>query len=385
MRVAPEQRYFVPDDLEDCLKLPTEVTRMSTSELELDAVAADIINHQDVSGAAMNPGLVALWEDERLRRKKVGMRDPLSPPPSPPRPEAAAEKSDSEKFWYDRLSKVIVDKMKNETLNVSPDASDPDATINIPKKMSRPHVYAAETPDLEVTRLPEATQLDPHIQSLSDTILNSSVSASFVNTTLSENSAKYADETIVDEEFILSQVGSNDSESEEEDVDDELVDLLADLATEAQEKKAEENSEKSNTDQDVFKTPQSQKTQSQSEQSNKKKKRLILEPEKEKVDSESLEMSQIFWDSEDDEDVFRTPKSQRSQSRKPESLTKKKLSRMHDEEEERETLEMSQVVWDTSDGDTWDNTDKTLMEDFAKNLTQSVSCDIAEVILDTDE
>ena len=379
MRLAPEQRYFVPDELEDCLKLPTEVTRMSTSELELDAVAADIINHQDVTGAAMNPGLVALWEDERLRRKKVGMSDPLSPPPSPPRPEAAAEKSDSEKFWYERLNKVIEDKMMNESLNDSPDASDPDATINIPKKMSRPHVYAAETPDLEVTRLPEATQLDPHIQSLSDTIMNASISASFVNTTLSENSAKYADETIVDEEFILSQVGSNDSESEEEDVDDELVDLLADLATEAQGNKAE----MSNTDQDVFKTPKSQKTQSQSSQSNKKKKRLI-EAEKEKVDSESLEMSQIFWDSEDDEDVFRTPKSQRSQNRKPESLTKKKLSRMLQDEDERETLEMSQVVWDTS-GDTWDNTDKTLMEDFARNLTQSVSCDKAEVIFDSDE
>ena len=154
---------------------------MSTSELELDAVAADIINHQDVTGAAMNPGLVALWEDERLRRSKVGMSDPLSPPPSPPRPEAAAEKSESEKFWYERLTKVIETKMMNETLNDSPDASDPDATINIPKKISRPHVYAVETPDLEVTQLPEATQLDPHIQSLSDTILNATTSGSFVN------------------------------------------------------------------------------------------------------------------------------------------------------------------------------------------------------------
>ena len=62
---------------------------MSTSELELDAVAADIINHQDLTGAAMNPGLVALWDDERIRREKVGMDDPLSPPPSPPRPAKA--------------------------------------------------------------------------------------------------------------------------------------------------------------------------------------------------------------------------------------------------------------------------------------------------------
>ena len=391
MRVAPEQRYFQTEDMEECLKLPAEVTRMSTSELELDAVAADIINHQDVTGAAMNPGLVALWEDERLRRKKVGMSDPLSPPPSPPRPEAAADKSESEKFWYERLSKVIEDKMMNETLNDSPDASDPEATINIPKKISRPHVYAAETPELEVSQLPEATQLDAHIQSLSDTILNATASASFVNTSMSENSSKYADETIVDEEFILSQVGSVDSESEEEDVDDELVGLLADLATEAQENKAEENGErcKPNTDQDddIFKTPKSQKTQSQSQPSGRKKKSLIREPEKEKVDSESLGISQIIWDKEDDEDIFKTPKSQRSQQR-PESVTKKKLSRVLEEEEERETLEMSQVVWDTDHDhpgdDNWDSLDKTLMETFAKNLTPTKNCDIEDLITETD-
>ena len=46
-------------------------------------MAADIINKQDPTGKAMNPGLVALWEDERLRREAAGVRDSLSPPPSP--------------------------------------------------------------------------------------------------------------------------------------------------------------------------------------------------------------------------------------------------------------------------------------------------------------
>ena len=49
-------------------------------------MAADIINKQDPTGKAMNPGLVALWEDERLRREAAGVRDSLSPPPSPPTP-----------------------------------------------------------------------------------------------------------------------------------------------------------------------------------------------------------------------------------------------------------------------------------------------------------
>ena len=94
-----------------------------------------------------------------------------------------------------------------------------------------------------------------------------------------------------------------------------------------------------------------------------------------------------MWDNEDDEDVFKTPKSQRSQQR-PESITKKKLSRVLEEAEERETLEMSQVVWDTDHDhpgdDNWDSLDKTLMENFANNLTPTKTCDIEDLITDSD-
>ena len=85
MRVPPEQRCFYLEELGDCLKLPAEVARVSTCELELDAVAADILNHHDLTGAAMNPGLVALWENERIRREREGVEDPLTDPP--PRPD----------------------------------------------------------------------------------------------------------------------------------------------------------------------------------------------------------------------------------------------------------------------------------------------------------
>ena len=101
MRVPPEQRYFYLEELGDCLKLPAEVARVSTCELELDAVAADILNHHDLTGAAMNPGLVALWEDERIRREREGVEDPLTDPPSPPRPESVRERNETEQFWYE--------------------------------------------------------------------------------------------------------------------------------------------------------------------------------------------------------------------------------------------------------------------------------------------
>ena len=99
MRDPPEQRCFYLEELGDCLKLPAEVARVSTCELELDAVAADILNHHDLTGAAMNPGLVALWEDERIRREREGVEDPLTDPPSPPRPESVRERNETEQFW----------------------------------------------------------------------------------------------------------------------------------------------------------------------------------------------------------------------------------------------------------------------------------------------
>ena len=101
MQVPPEQRCFYLEELGDCLKLPAEVARVSTCELELDAVAADILNHHDLTGAAMNPGLVALWEDERIRREREGVEDPLTDPPSPPRPESVRERNETEQFWYE--------------------------------------------------------------------------------------------------------------------------------------------------------------------------------------------------------------------------------------------------------------------------------------------
>jgi len=336
LKLPPDQRTFSMDDMDDCLKMNKDISRQSTSELEIDAVAADIINHQDVSGNAMNPGLVALWEDERIRRRQNGIEDPLTPPGSPPRDPKVHEKSDSEKFWYDRLCKVIEHKKLNETQNDSPDVDDPDATINIDKKL-RPHVYAVESSDHDVTHLPGATQLDPHVQSLSDSILNVTASnrTNVMEDTLDKTS--YGDETVVDEELILTQLESIDNGSDsDDDVDEELVDMLADLATEAKESETKlgtQSQSSSNNDEDLFKTPKSIKSQSQHSSQGESGRKLS------KAVADALE-----------------------------------------EEEEQESLEMSQVVWDTTEAaedDEWDQLDKTLMENFAKDL-EPETCDDME-------
>ena len=90
--------------------------------------------------------------------------------------------------------------------------------------------------------------------------------------------------------------------------------------------------------------------------------------------------------SNNDDEVFKTPKSMKplSQHSSQGKGSGKKLSKVVadalEEEEEQESLEMSQVVWDTTEGDEddeWDELDKTLMENFAKDL-EPENCDDME-------
>ena len=58
----------------------------------------------------MNPGLKALWEDERERRIVLQCPGSLTPPDSPPRPPAAHAPTDSEQFWFQRYDAMIAEK-----------------------------------------------------------------------------------------------------------------------------------------------------------------------------------------------------------------------------------------------------------------------------------
>ena len=57
----------------------------SRCELEVDAVATDVLNREEVTdNIGGNPGLAALWEDERQRRIQAGKpTGDLEPPSSP--------------------------------------------------------------------------------------------------------------------------------------------------------------------------------------------------------------------------------------------------------------------------------------------------------------
>lgn len=79
------------------------VPRESESELEVDGLAADILNRHQLAlgkydqlifylnfdcislsqGSGGFPGLAAIWEEERERRRQLGLSSSLDPPLSP--------------------------------------------------------------------------------------------------------------------------------------------------------------------------------------------------------------------------------------------------------------------------------------------------------------
>ncbi|XP_072748534.1 DNA polymerase zeta catalytic subunit [Anoplolepis gracilipes] len=59
--------------------LPTSVTRQSMCELEVDAHASDILNRQNITEKLeLNPGLVAIWDEEKARRAAASLENAKS-------------------------------------------------------------------------------------------------------------------------------------------------------------------------------------------------------------------------------------------------------------------------------------------------------------------
>ena len=110
-----------------------------------------------------------------------------------------------------------------------------------------------------------------------------------------EDVSGYLDETVVDEEFIMTQLTGNDASESDSDVDEELVDILADLAVDAK-----KDLEPPTDSDDIFKTPKSNKCSQNSQLSARKLSKYVSEALAEEEDAESLEMSQAVWETEGD-------------------------------------------------------------------------------------
>nr|XP_022909992.1 DNA polymerase zeta catalytic subunit [Onthophagus taurus] len=61
-------------DIPEELILPSTIQKMSTCKLEIDGLAENILNRSEVNSQSLglNPGIQALWDDEKQRRRNVG-------------------------------------------------------------------------------------------------------------------------------------------------------------------------------------------------------------------------------------------------------------------------------------------------------------------------
>lgn len=67
------------DLLDSQVYLPISVTRQSMCELEVDVHASDILNKQSVTEKLeLNPGLAAIWNEEKARRVEAGLENAKS-------------------------------------------------------------------------------------------------------------------------------------------------------------------------------------------------------------------------------------------------------------------------------------------------------------------
>ncbi|XP_041420560.1 DNA polymerase zeta catalytic subunit isoform X2 [Xenopus laevis] len=82
------------------------VEPISTCELEVDGVAADILNRQEIEAQiGKNPGLQAIWEDEKQRCRKKRESSQISPPDS--QDHGFVAMSESEKILQKRLKEIL--------------------------------------------------------------------------------------------------------------------------------------------------------------------------------------------------------------------------------------------------------------------------------------
>ncbi|XP_074846819.1 DNA polymerase zeta catalytic subunit [Carettochelys insculpta] len=98
------------------------VEPQSTCELEVDAVAADILNRLDVEAQiGRNPGLQAIWEDEKQRRREKNESSQISPSDSQDR--GFVPTTESEKIFQKRLKEILKQNDFSVTLSGSVDYS----------------------------------------------------------------------------------------------------------------------------------------------------------------------------------------------------------------------------------------------------------------------
>nr|XP_029532842.1 DNA polymerase zeta catalytic subunit-like isoform X1 [Oncorhynchus nerka] len=207
------------EDAIACSLVLEGVEKQSTCELEVDAVAVDILNRLEIENQiGSNPGLQAIWEDEKQRRREKNQSSQMETPQSQDRGFVAS--TESERAFMQRFKEIL----KENEFDVTQSGSVDDAAEQqdpSPAELSlHPDVL---TPDL--LQCTPANLVEAHRGSQTDT---------------KRSRGKDQEEAIVDEEAILSLLESsqtflplsqksNHSPILDSSQDHAMVDLLAGL------------------------------------------------------------------------------------------------------------------------------------------------------------
>lgn len=90
--------------------LPYTVQKKSVCEIEIDAWASDILNREEIErGMDLNPGIAAIWEEEKARRANAGLggSSQLTYPSSPERSRAANLVTNNDVYYQTRLAQRL--------------------------------------------------------------------------------------------------------------------------------------------------------------------------------------------------------------------------------------------------------------------------------------
>ncbi|XP_032398313.1 DNA polymerase zeta catalytic subunit isoform X2 [Etheostoma spectabile] len=206
------------EDTIPCSLVLDAVEKQSTCELEVDAVAVDVLNRLEIENQiGRNPGLQAIWEDEKQRRREKNQTSQVETPESQDR--GFVTSTESEKIFMKRFKEILkeneFDVTQGSCVSEREDQEDLLADMTLHSDPLTPEGLPC-TP---------ANAVEVHRHSQPDSV---------------RSSVKIPEEPVVDEEAILSVLensqtflplsqSSNHSPLLESSQDQALNDLLAGL------------------------------------------------------------------------------------------------------------------------------------------------------------
>ncbi|XP_017877316.1 DNA polymerase zeta catalytic subunit [Ceratina calcarata] len=209
--------------------LPLHIARQSSCKLEVDACASDILNRQELqNGLDLNPGIAAIWNEEKYRREAKDLDNPASQLLYTNSNERSYEPTENDIYQKERLIRRLqsisqisedITPVSSKTLSYPIEVADEDNLLN--REDQNESLLDNNLLELEKTVTPENSIHDTANES---TILDSQ------DMQLVEMLAGLAEESeeerVIDNDSMLgSQFSVLSNQIQEDHEDDELDDL----------------------------------------------------------------------------------------------------------------------------------------------------------------